>query len=319
VSNPLPIRLDHANPALARTTVIDWTLGNSCNYACSYCPAALHDGSAPWPDPTRVLSFCDRLIAHYANLDRHLLVQFSGGEPTVYPDFLRLIEHLHARDCTVGVISNASRTLRWWAEARPHLGQAVLTHHVEFVELSHLIDVAGFLGQSIRTHVNVTMHPARFDECLANAARIAAECDDVTLTLKPLLVDFGQTPYAYSDEQRQAIAATRFPPRLTRPLAESRGPMRLTYADGRSESLKSAELIITRQNHFNGWQCDAGLELLAINPQGQIHRALCRQDGPIGHIDDADLVLPTEPVTCTRETCHCATDLMTSRRVKAGP
>jgi organic radical activating enzyme len=313
VATAFPIRLDHANPALARTTVIDWTLGNSCNYACSYCPAALHDGSAPWPDAQRVLAFCERLIAHYEALGRTLLFQFSGGEPTVYPHFLPLIQHLHARDCKVGVISNASRTLRWWAQARPHLDQAVLTHHIEFVDLPHFLDVARFLGQAIRTHVNVTMHPARFDECLANAARVHEQCDDVTITLKPLLIDFGQTPYAYTAAQQRTIAHTRFPPRLTRPLAESRGPMRLTYADGRSESLKPAELIVTRQNQFNGWQCNVGLELLAINPQGQIHRALCRQAGPVGHIDDADLRLPTAGVTCTRESCHCATDLMTSR------
>ena len=27
---------------------IDWTLGNSCNFSCSYCPDNLHDGTANW-------------------------------------------------------------------------------------------------------------------------------------------------------------------------------------------------------------------------------------------------------------------------------
>jgi len=309
----LPLRMQHARPELARLTLVDWTLGNTCNYACSYCPPRLHDGSAAWPDPARVLAFCDRLIAHYSSLHRQLLFQFSGGEPTVYPHFLELIQHLHQRACKVGVISNASRTLRWWREALPHLDQAVLTHHIEFVDLNHFIEVTRCLASNIRTHVNVTMHPQRFDECLANAQRIAAACPDITLTLKPLLIDFGSTPYAYTNPQRDTIRTTAFPIRRTRPLQESRGLMQITYDDGHIETRKAADLIVTSQNRFKDWECHAGIELLAIDFSGNIFRALCRQDGPIGHIDDQHLDLPTQPVMCTREVCHCATDLMTSR------
>jgi organic radical activating enzyme len=309
----LPLRLAHCDPRLARLTLVDWTLGNSCNYACSYCPKSLHDGSIPWTDPQAILAFCDRLIAHYAELGQSLLFQFSGGEPTVYPHFLPLIRHLHGWACKVAVISNASRTRRWWEEARGFLDQAVLTHHIEFVELNHFMEIAQLLADKIRTHVNVTMHPERFDECLDNARRIAGSCQEITLTLKPLLIDFGAVPYAYSDAQRQIIAQTHFEIRRSRPVGESRGAMRIIYADGSAEIRRPAELIITGQNHFNGWACHAGLELLCIDPSGKIYRGLCRQGGMIGRIDDAELNLPDGPVTCTREICHCATDLMTTR------
>jgi organic radical activating enzyme len=309
----IPLHMEHDRAELARITLVDWTLGNACNYACSYCPPRLHDGSVAWPDPDRVLAFCDRLIQHYNGLGRELLFQFSGGEPTVYPQFLPLIRHLHERNCKVGVISNASRTVRWWVEALPHLDQAVLTHHIEFVDLNHFIEVARCLAHAIRTHVNITMHPQRFDECLASAAKIAEECPDVTLTLKPLLIDFGSMPYAYTASQRDAISRTTFPIRRTRPIAESRGLMRITYDDGHTEIRKPADLIIANQNHFKGWECQAGVELLAIDFSGNLFRGLCRQGGKIGHIDDENLRLPTGPVTCTRDACHCATDLMTSR------
>ena len=29
---------------------IEWTLGNTCNYNCSYCLPVLHDNSFPWID-----------------------------------------------------------------------------------------------------------------------------------------------------------------------------------------------------------------------------------------------------------------------------
>jgi len=285
----LPVRIEHENARLAEITLVDWTLGNSCNYACSYCPASLHDGTVPWPDVGRVILFCDRLIAHYSVLGRSLVFQFSGGEPTVYPGFLSLIEHLRARECGVGVISNGSRTLRWWGEARGCLDQAVLTHHVEFVKLEHFIEVARFLGKAIRTHVNVTMVPERFDECLENARRIAQECEEITLTLKPLLVDFGAVPVGYSELQREVIAKTRIAVRRGRPIAETRGTMRVMFEGGDEELCKAAELIVSGRNRFKGWACNAGVELLAIDSAGGIYRGLCRQGGKIGNVEDEEL------------------------------
>ena len=42
------IRIEHRHPAGARHTLIECSLGNQCNYACSYCPTHLHDGSIGW-------------------------------------------------------------------------------------------------------------------------------------------------------------------------------------------------------------------------------------------------------------------------------
>lgn len=309
----VPIRVEHARPELARITLVDWTLGNSCNYACSYCPAVLHDGSIAWP-PLEVLTrFVDRLAEHYRRMGREVVFQLTGGEPTVYPQFLELLGHVRGCGCKVGVISNGSRTLRWWGEARRLLDQTVLTHHVEFVELGHFVEVVRLLAERVRTHVNVTMHPERFEECLAAAGRIAAECADVTLTLKPLLVGFGSETYAYSPGQREVIERTRFEVRRTRPVEAARGLMRLTYEDGASELLKPAQLIVRGLNRFAGWRCQAGVELLAVDARGRVFRGLCREGGMVGQVSDEELALPSEPVTCTRATCHCATDLMTTR------
>src|SRR3954470_21491856 len=93
----LPLRLDHANADWARITVVDWCLGNTCNYACSYCPERLHDGSVPWAEYDRIVAFCDRLVEHYAPRGQTLFFQFTGGEPTVYSHFLDLMCHLRSK------------------------------------------------------------------------------------------------------------------------------------------------------------------------------------------------------------------------------
>ena len=51
------IRLEHAEPKNADVLVVNWCLGNTCNFACSYCPTGLHDGSKRWPDPEAIKNF----------------------------------------------------------------------------------------------------------------------------------------------------------------------------------------------------------------------------------------------------------------------
>ena len=45
-----------------RVLQIEWTLGNTCNYNCSYCLPVLHDNSFPWID-------LDESIKFYGNCD----------------------------------------------------------------------------------------------------------------------------------------------------------------------------------------------------------------------------------------------------------
>ena len=43
------------------TFIVDWMIGNTCNYACSYCDEYFHDGSVKWSDPDKVERFAKRL------------------------------------------------------------------------------------------------------------------------------------------------------------------------------------------------------------------------------------------------------------------
>ena len=60
-----PAVIRHTNPEHARIVLVDWTLGNSCNFACSYCPSNLHNGSMRWQPPELVKAFFAKLHSHY--------------------------------------------------------------------------------------------------------------------------------------------------------------------------------------------------------------------------------------------------------------
>lgn len=307
------IRIEHQNPAASSVTVVDWCFGNICNYACSYCPDRLHDGSIGWEDYDVIVRFCERLISHYSSSGRSLFFQFSGGEPTLYARFLELMTYLRSRNCRVGIISNGSRKLEWWEKAAGLLDNVVLTHHIEFVDLEHFIGVVELLSREVRTHVNVTMLPDKFDACLANAIHIANVCANITLTLKPLLIDFGSTMFDYNDIQKDILRNRHFNIRSTRPLEGPRGAMRRIYSDGTSDIAKASQIIVGDENRWSGWSCEIGRELLAINYAGDVYRGVCKQGGRIGGIADDHTRFPDGPVICGKAVCHCVTDIMTTR------
>jgi hypothetical protein len=59
------IKLEHSNPNHEDWFVVNWCLGNTCNFECSYCPDALHDGSKRWPETQVIKNFIARVKDHY--------------------------------------------------------------------------------------------------------------------------------------------------------------------------------------------------------------------------------------------------------------
>lgn len=308
------ITLEHEDPRAARVTLVDWTLGNRCNYACSYCPAALHDGSEAWQPYEAVAAFAARVIDHYAALGQSLLFQFTGGEPTLCRYLPELTDLVRARGARVGIISNGSRSAAWWTSFRDHLDQIVLSHHLEHVDLARFIEVARVVSDTVTTHVNVTMLPARFDECLANACAIRDSGAPVGVTLKALRDGFGARVLDYTPAQRAALDAP-WPSKARRPRdLVGRGRMRLTDADGASASLRANELIVRGLNAWQSWRCAAGFETLAVDARGYVYRGVCGQGGSLGRITDADLTLPTGETVCGFARCKCASDITVTKR-----
>jgi organic radical activating enzyme len=310
------VRLDHSLPARKRILFIDWVLGSTCNQACSYCPPKLHNGAVRWHLPTDILAFLDRIRALAAGSSKSIHVQFTGGEPTVMPGFIALAQNIHARGVRLSLISNGSRTRKFWTRLLPLLHSTVLSFHPEFAEPEHFLDIVRLAGERIRTHVNVCAHPDYFDLARGVTDWILAGLPSVTVTLKPLLVDFGSNLYSYTPEQMSLL---RDYAKITIPRAQadesSRGAMVVSFADGRREVARAADFLANRTNRWKGWECDIGLESLSIDMHGNVYRGLCRVGGKIGSIKLANaFALPSNSVRCERESCHCMLDIMTSRR-----
>jgi organic radical activating enzyme len=311
--------IEHSNAAHARVVLVDWMLGNGCSYACSYCPKALHDGTMGWQRVEDVLAFYDQLHRHYARLrDKRVWLQFTGGEPTMHPQIIRLLTEASAKGFSVSLISNASRTERFWQKIAPCLDSVILTYHNEFAELDHFRSVGRLLSARMPVHVNVTMRPDHFDRTLEEARALRAAMPAASISLKPLRVDFEDALFDYSTQQMQQMQ-DGLPPTAKQEGPMPRGTMTVTLPGGERQKVRANEFVLRGENHWRGFRCNAGLESLRIKGSGVITRAVCSVGDDIGRLGEA-VQLPVAPVLCSAETCSCVADiLITKSRPRPAP
>ncbi len=306
------VSIRHTYPAHANVVLVDWMLGNACSFACSYCPKSLHDGTVRWHKTDQIIALFDALKTHYADrLGRKVWLQFTGGEPTMHPRVVDLLRAASERGLAASLISNGSRTLRFWQSIVDHLDSVILTYHDEFVIHDHFIEIGRLLCAAMPVHVNVTMHPDRFDATFARAEEIGEAMPGATISLKPLREDFDTRLYPYSTEQLKRLE-TRITRPKPRPAQAPRGVMTATGISGRSEQRRPNSFITHDQNHWRGYRCQAGLESLRVRGDGQIYRAVCSAGGSIGRLG-GDVDLPLSGILCDREACSCVADILITK------
>ena len=311
--------LIHESAEHADWFVVNWCLGNTCNFNCTYCPSVLHDGSNPWPDLEKLKSFINRIIDQKQG--KKVCFEFTGGEVTVYKHFVELCEHIRSRGAAVALISNGSRTARWWTTFADKANHVCLSFHAEEGNPAHFVEIVNIASQNIKTHVNVMMHPDHWDKCIEVADKVSS-IPNITLALQPLIVDFGEELFHYEPEQQEIFEKQweLYQKRIPRTNDNKdflgfsvRGVMRETETGRMGEMVQPHILISEKANNWMGWSCAAGVEQIIVDMDGTVWRGWCRQGGRIGHINDADFTVPTEWVTCNKGFCHCNFDIMCTK------
>lgn len=308
--------VEHADVQHAGIVLVDWMVGNSCNYACSYCPAGLHDGSFGWQPLEDILSLFDQLREHYAEgLGRHVWLQFTGGEPTMHPGALAFLQRASEYQFSTSLISNGSRTIRFWSKVRPWIRNVILTYHSEFVDHEHFVQVCSLLSETMPVQVNVTVPPTRFDQVLDRAADLTDRCPGLTVVLKPLRENFGGKLYPYTKEQVERLQA---PAHVgDHDGVTPRGIMSVRFEDGTTTQRRANVFILQGTNRWKGYRCEAGLESLRIKADGSVLRAVCGAGGVIGKIGE-ELYFPLTSITCDRDSCSCVSDILITKRRRTG-
>ena len=277
----------------------DWHLLNTCNYRCSYCffgPDVLASKLQTFASPGEWRSAFD------ATGDVWLL-HMTGGEPSIYPDFVELCEALTARHY-ISLNSNLTHSsLESFTQridplrvncinAGLHLEERNLrSGHGRFLRHADLLRSKGF--PILISLVATPPALARFDEAIALLKPIG---------LFPIpklfrgVLDECTYPKAYSDLQKSRFRT------LSQLAREYYEPQLVRMAEPPSVDVLNDDAFVEGLPTYTGRLCDAGVRFVHMNPNGDVFR--CGGKDLQGNILAGTFAKRSHPTPCKSQHCY---------------
>lgn len=111
-----------------------WDITRRCNYDCDYCWPGVHNNVEPHHAYDKILQTINKAVDEWADGDE-IRWNFGGGEPTMHPQFMEILEHLSAKRQWVLVTTNGSRSSKFWKQAVQHINSINMSAHFGSMDL----------------------------------------------------------------------------------------------------------------------------------------------------------------------------------------
>jgi MoaA/NifB/PqqE/SkfB family radical SAM enzyme len=273
---------------------VEWNLGKRCNYDCSYCPSSIHDNISPHTDIEILKATVDKL----KTLGKPIRLSFTGGEPTVHPKFSELIKYCNYKGISwISVTTNGTLPYEFYASLR--VDQLVFSLHLEYDwqrvynTMSKVADMT-----KIKVIAQIMCHHDYQDAAVTIFARCLSA--HIPATLRRI---------RWTEGDHDLFDDMRYHPDYLHWIKKQEATVQGNCIIDGNQIIHANDVIKLHLNKYKGWTCNAGIESLMINWDGDVHRATCRVGGSLGNIYEGDFVAPSEPVTCDRNFCTCAADI----------
>lgn len=273
---------------------VEWNLGKRCNYDCSYCPKEIHDNVSPHTDIEILKTAIDKL----STLGKPIRLSFTGGEPCVHPKFQELLMYAkHKNVSWISVTTNGTRPYEFY-RILP-VNQYVFSIHLEYEwmrimnTMTKLADETTFklIGQVMAHH-----------DYMAHAKIVKGMLDQATIPATVRRIRWTEGDHDLFDDMR-------YHPDDLNWIKEQEATISGNCVIDDKEIIHSNDVIKLHLNKYKDWSCNAGIESLMINWDGEVYRATCRVGGSLGNIYNGTFDVPEDPVICTRNHCTCSADI----------
>ncbi len=151
--------------------VIEWAMGNWCNFRCPYCFDEANLGTHKAPEVTplvqaNVTHLVKQIRKH--NPNDHIQWTLSGGEPTAQKKFEFLLKTLNDIDDNshVMLVTNGTRPITWWKNNIHQVEHVILSHHIES-KIEHNIELLKlFAEHKTNIAISVMIGAQNFDQAV---------------------------------------------------------------------------------------------------------------------------------------------------------
>ena len=297
---------------------VSWILARFCNYNCSYCWPYARSSTPDHQDLavyTNTIDEIKRQARENGFTDFHF--SFSGGEPTAYKYFGKVIDHYCSDTApeyqSIHMTTNLSPGSKWWnnwLETTSSLQRRSITasYHAEFANEQEFGDKClQLMKAGVYVTINQVMVPEMFEELYERLQRFAAR--GINVTVKPQSDPTASRVVSGYTKEQLNLLQTGFPQRIPDefkkiiPLLQ----VELQDKDGKIYYVDQAERFNAFGfNKFKGWNCNAGYQGCVIR-ENEVKRSYSCHDEPLGTLDGG-FELFKGPRKCITPTCVSSAD-----------
>lgn len=315
--------------------LVNFSLGNFCNYSCTYCWPGVSSGEFPFQHYSYYNNFIDNLKNKIVPKGyKNLSILFTGGEPTAYKFLPKVVKHFCNNDKRINnnvlMNTNLSPGLLWWDKFLKISRDAsatfiVASYHHEFSEVNTFIDKCKFLKQmGVGIMVRKVVRPSDQDIDFCIDLFNKFEENGIYFEMKPFL---HIAPIVKEGKYIGKRIHEDFTPQMMERLnliqssskfKDDASLLNISIIDkngNKNTYLSEQNLFYSQGLNFEGWNCYAGVSHLAINSDGDVRRCFdIKGKNSLGNIfTNNDFTLLNEPIPCPVSSCSCITCLLAQK------
>ncbi|SDB48924.1 Glycosyltransferase involved in cell wall bisynthesis [Desulfonatronum thiosulfatophilum] len=296
---------------------VNWVLTRRCNYSCSYCTVKNNKND--------FINFEKLKIAanNISNLkNKKITITLTGGEPTIHPDYLDLLEYIMSlKDdrIVVNTLTNLSLPLSFYKKivsseiidkSKINFG---LSYHFEYAKPDKFIANAKYLAEHrINSSLRLIADPKYMQDVKAlYEAFKKYNSTYLSIDIKLVRENFGNIPDKGYTEADLAWLSSFYNE------SESKSILHETIDNITNNKKRtyftSNDVISKGLNKYKEMICHAGENMMSIDEHGNVAPAVCfRKNKKNGiNIFNPDIKLSelNKPVICPFEACGCLADI----------
>jgi MoaA/NifB/PqqE/SkfB family radical SAM enzyme len=298
-----------------------WDLGRRCTYACTYCGPHHSNKTSPNASLSVLKHTLDGIVEYtnlynkYRSTPKETTLAFTGGEPTINPNFFEFIEYCkeYYPHLKTNITTNGCYNYKKCKQIIDNIGSCTLSYHAEATDAEKKLvkdNILTMLKEGYNFRINLMFHKDYFDECID----MALWFDELGIKYIPRIIGDSNNPkdvedgtaHIYTDKQLQWLKnywsrgkkekinknakSCEMAQNIGRPCCAGR-KLNLFVDEGWTEG------SFVPSNNFKGWNCMINWDFLFINSElnGVWHHQTCQVNmngeiGPIGKASDFDKI-----------------------------